>query len=122
MEYFDAFNRVDWQQLALLVGPGYVHHSGEQSRDLAGFIEGATWLRDGFPDLTVEVQDMLCEGDRTAVRAVLRGTHEAPLLGEEPSFRAVALDVITIYRFEDGLIAEDWEMMDEGQLRRELGL
>lgn len=30
------------------------------------------------------------------------------------------LDGITIYRFENGLIAEDWEMMDEGQLRRQI--
>ena len=33
----------------------------------------------------------------------------------EPTGRAVLLDSITMYRFEDGLIAEDWETMDEGQ-------
>jgi len=49
-----------------------------------------------------------------------RGTHRASLLGETPTLRTVALDGITIYRFENGLIAEDWEMMDEQQLRRQI--
>ena len=122
LAYVDAYNRADWQQLALHVSSDYVHHSGEQVRDLDGFIQGSNWFRAGFPDLTVEVEDMVSEGDRTALRFVLRGTHTTSLLGEEPTSRQVALDGITIYRFEDGVIAEDWEMMDEGQLRREIGL
>jgi hypothetical protein len=27
---------------------------------------------------------------------------------------------MTMYRFEDGLIAEDWELMDGDQLRRQI--
>ena len=122
MAYVDAYNRADWKRLALHVSPGYVHHSADQVRDLAGFVEGSNFLRKGLPDLTVEVQDMVSEGDRTVVRFVASGTHVASLLGEEPTHREVVLDGITIYRFQDGVIAEDWEMMDEGQLRRQLGL
>ena len=120
--YVDAYNRADWPQLASYVSPEYIHHSGEQIRDLEGFVAGSEWFRNGFPDLAVEVADVVSEGDRAAMRFVLRGTHTTSLLGEEPTTRAVALDGITIYRFEDGVIAEDWEMMDEGQLRREIGL
>jgi len=120
--YLDAFNRADWAQLSQDVKPGYVHHSADQVLDLDGFIAGAGWLRRGLPDLTAEVQDMLSEGDRTVMRFVLRGTHRASMLGEEVTSQPMALDGITIFRFEDGLIAEDWEMMDEGQLRRLLGL
>ena len=120
--YVDAFNRADWEQLSQHVKPGYVHHSADQLLDLDGFIAGSGWLRQGLPDLTAEVQDMLSEGDRTAMRFLLRGTHRASMLGEEVTLQPIALDGITIYRFEDGLIAEDWEMMDEGQLRRVIGL
>jgi predicted ester cyclase len=121
MAYVDAYNRADWRDLAVHVSPGYVHRSGEQVRDLDGFIEGSKWLRKGFPDFVVEVQDMVSEGDRTAVRFVARGTHLDSLLGEEPTHREVVLDGTTIFRFENGVIVEDWEMMDEGQLRRQIG-
>jgi predicted ester cyclase len=104
------------------VSSRYVHHSGDQTRDLAGFIQRATWLRSGFPELAIEVQGIFGEEVRAAVRFIIRGTHSASLLGEEPTSGEVALDGIMIYRFEDELIAEDWEGTDEGQLRRQPGL
>jgi len=120
--YVDAYNRADWQQLAQYVSSDYVHHSGDQVRDLAGFVDGSVWFRNAFPDLAVEVQDMVTEGDRTAMRFVLRATHRVSVFGEEPTDGDLALDGTTIYRFVDGIIVEDWEMMDEGQLRRQLGV
>jgi steroid delta-isomerase-like uncharacterized protein len=120
--YVNAYNRADWQELGEYVSPGYIHHSGDQIRDLNGFIEGSIWFHNAFPDLRVEVHDMISEGDRVAMRFALRGTHNTSVLGEEPTGREVTLDGTTIFRFEDGVIAEDWEMMDEGQLRRQLGM
>ena len=120
MSYVDTYNRGDWDGLAAYVTPDYIHHSGDQVRDLAGFVRGSLWFRAGFPDFAVEVLDILSDSGRAAMRFVCRGTHQASVLGETPTLRTVALDGITIYRFEDGLIAEDWEMMDEGQLQRQI--
>ena len=120
MSYVDAYNRRDWDQLTAHVSHDYVHHSGDQSLDLAGFIRGAQWFFQGFPDFAVEVMDILSDTGRAAMRFVARGTHHVSLFGETPTLRTVALDGITIYRFENGLIAEDWEMMDEQQLRRQI--
>jgi predicted ester cyclase len=120
MNYVAAYNRGDWDQLGSYVSPGYVHHSGDQTLDLAGFIRGARWFFKGFPDFTVEVMDVVSDSDRLAMRFVGRGTHQESLFGETPTLRAVALDGITIYRFENGVIVEDWELMDEGQLRRQI--
>ena len=120
MSYVDAYNRGDWDRLAAHVSPEYIHHSADQVLDLAGFKQGALWFRKGFPDFAVEVMDILSDTSRAAMRFVARGTHQTSLFGEAPTLRTVVLDGITIYRFEDGLIAEDWEMMDEGQLRRQI--
>jgi len=120
MSYLGTYNSGDLDALDAHVSPGYIHHSGDQVLDLAGFIRGARWFLNGFPDFAVEVVDVLSESDRAAMRFVARGTHQASLFGETPTLRTVALDGITIYRFENGLIAEDWEMMDEGQLRRQI--
>jgi len=120
MSYVGTYNSGDLDGLGAHVSPGYIHHSGDQVLDLAGFIRGARWFRNGFPDFAVEVVDVLSDADRAAMRFVARGTHQASLFGETPTLRTVALDGITIYRFENGLIAEDWEMMDEGQLRRQI--
>jgi predicted ester cyclase len=120
MSYVDTYNRGDWDRLATYVSPEYIHHSGDQSLDLAGFVRGSLWFRAGFPDFAVEVMDILSDAGRAAMRFVARGTHQVSLFGETPTLRTVVLDGITMYRFEDGLIAEDWEMMDEQQLRRQI--
>ena len=53
------------------------------------------------------------EGDHVATRWTLHGTHKG---------RTVTLPGITISRFEDGKIAEDWTVSDNLELLRRLGL
>ena len=119
--YVDAYNSGDWERLDAFVTDDYVHNNGDARLDLAQFKQGAQWIRNGLPDFRIEVEDTVGEGDRVAVRFVGRGTHSGSLAGEVPTSTAVALHGIMIYRFRDGLIAEDWEAMDEGQLLKQIG-
>ena len=116
-----AYNARDDEALDPLVTPAYVHHSNDATLSLAQFKRGAAWFRAGCPDFRIEVQDVVEAGDRAAVRFIATGTHEASLFGEAPSGATLRLHGMTMYRFEDGRIAEDWEFMDEGDLRRQVG-
>jgi predicted ester cyclase len=42
------------------------------------------------------------------------------MFGEPPSSRAVAWLGTTVFTIVDGRIVEDWEVMDEGDLRRQI--
>ena len=66
-----------------------------------------------FPDLSLNVEDQVSEGDKVASRWTLRGTHKG---------RDVELRGIVISRFEDGRIIEDWAASDTMDLVRQLGL
>jgi ketosteroid isomerase-like protein len=66
-----------------------------------------------FPDLRIDVEDQVSEGDRVVSRWTLYGTHRG---------REVRLSGITISRFHDGKIAEDWSTSDTLDLLRQLGL
>jgi predicted ester cyclase len=118
----DTYNRGDWEWLAAHVSPEYINHTRGQTLDWRGSPKAPQWFRSGFPDLTVTVEDILADNDRLAVRFVARRPHQGSLFGERPTFRQVVLDGITIYRFENNVIVEDWEMMDEQQLRTQLDL
>ena len=65
-------------------------------------------LHRAFPDTRHTIEDLIAEGDRVAARITARGTHTGELLGHAPSGRVVAQTSITIYRIEDGRIAERW--------------
>jgi len=65
-----------------------------------------------FPDLEIRVLDQTADGDRVTSRWTLHGTHKG---------RTVTLPGITISRFEDGKIAEEWTVSDNLELLRRLG-
>jgi steroid delta-isomerase-like uncharacterized protein len=116
--YWQAYNAADWDALRGMVADDYVHHSGDaESHDVEFFVSGARGLRAAFPDVHVEVRDMVAEDDRVAVRWVAQATHTGSLFGEEATGRPVAVDGMTVHRVLDGRIAEDWEVMNEGALR-----
>jgi C-1 hydroxylase len=119
--YWQAYNAADWVALREMVTPDYVHHSGDaESHDVEFFVAGAMGLRAAFPDVRVEVREMVAEDDRVAVRWVARATHTGSLFGEPATGRPVTVDGATVYRVVDGRIAEDWEVMNEGALRDQL--
>ena len=121
-QLLDAYNAAEWDRLDDLVLPTYAHHNNALTLNLAQFKGGAAWLRSAVPDFRLEVADEVADGDRVAIRFVGRGTHAGSLFGEPPTRRELALHGQAFYRFENGKVAEDWELMDEGDMRRQVGL
>lgn len=74
-----------------------------------------------FPGYTLDADDMIAEGDRVAVRATFRGTHQGELMGIPPTGKAVAMDLIIIYRIQDGKIVDHWMQTDTMGLLQQLG-
>lgn len=69
-------------------------------------------LRTAFPDLWVEIEDMVAEGDKVVTRQTFHGTHRAEWLGVPATGRAVQWAVIDIIVLEDGKLAEHWAVAD----------
>lgn len=69
--------------------------------------------REAFPDLHMEVEDLIVEGDRVAARLTLSGTHEGVWRGKPPTGRRVRMALMMFFRFENGRIVELWETDDQ---------
>jgi steroid delta-isomerase-like uncharacterized protein len=76
----------------------------------------------GVPDLHVSIEDLVAEGDRVAVRRTYEGTHKGALLGIPPTGKHLHIEGISIFRLEDGKIAEQWEQLDQLSLMQQLGV
>lgn len=104
----------DLGQLADYYHPQFVDHVNEMTfRGHEGARESVAFYRQLFPDLQFEIDDQVAQGDRVASRWTLHGTYRG---------RRVTLRGITISRFEDGLIAEDWGYSDSLSFVKQLGL
>lgn len=75
-----------------------------------------------FPDLHVTVEDQVAEGDKVSTRRTWQGTHQGVYRGVAPTGKHVTWTQISIVRFEDGKVVEDWVVTDEAGLMRQLGL
>jgi predicted ester cyclase len=78
--------------------------------------------REAFPDLRMEIEELLIENDLAATRLTFSGTHMAPWAGAEPSGEHVSMAPMMFFRFEDGKMVELWEVDDQLGFRRQLGL
>lgn len=91
----------------------FVDHVNEMEfRGREGILQSVGLYRAIFPDLRFVVEDQISEGNRVVSRWALHGTHKG---------RAVTLEGVTISRFGDGRIVEDWAFSDTGSLIRQLG-
>ena len=77
-------------------------------------------FRDGFPDVTVEIDELVADGDRVAVATTFTGTHTGSLMGMEPTGRRVSVTGIDIVRVSDGRIVEHRGLTDIAGLMRQL--
>jgi len=65
-------------------------------------------LRPALPDLRVEIDDQVAEGDQVTTRKRVSGTRTGELLGIPATGWEVVIDVIDIVRLRDGKYVEHW--------------
>ena len=65
-----------------------------------------------FPDLTVSIDEVVCEGDAVAVRLGWAGSHQGTFHGQQPSGRRFAVTGSAVYHVIDGRISRAWVELD----------
>lgn len=81
---------------------------------------GPVWKE--WPDHHLEIQDILAEGDRVAMRAIVTATNTGPMLGAKPTGKSTRSHVIATYRIRDGKIAETRVIEDIMTMLHDAGL
>jgi predicted ester cyclase len=121
---FEVWGSGDLDRLDDLVAVDVVHHdpydpNGDQG--LEGMKRTIVLNRTAFPDMRLEVDDQVAEGDKVVTRWRGEMTHLGELGGAAPSGKHATITGITIDRFEDGKIVEAWRSMDTLGLLRGIG-
>lgn len=78
-------------------------------------------FRSAFPGFTTEIEDLVAEGDRVAVRHTHRAVHTGEFAGVPPTGMPIEVPGIEILRVRDGQIVEFWHMDDFLGLMQQLG-
>lgn len=118
-----VINNGDFPVLDEVIHPNYVYRSPDQE------LHGPEALRDlftayrtAFPDLHIEIEELVSSGNRTVISFTLSGTHEGELMGIAATGRQVKISGMTLSHFENGKIVEEWELLDQLTLFQQLGI
>jgi predicted ester cyclase len=80
-------------------------------------------FRASFPDMRMEVVELIAEGDTVVGRFTCSATHLGEWLGHAPTGRRFErVDEVGIFRLRDGRIAQAWSLEDTLSRLRQLGL
>jgi predicted ester cyclase len=80
-------------------------------------------FRAGFPDVHMEIVELIAEGDKVVGRFTCSATHLGEWLGQVPTGRRFErVDEVSIFQFRDGKIAHAWSLEDTLERLKQLGL
>ena len=80
-------------------------------------------FRASFPDLHMEIVELIAEGDKVVGRFTCSATHLGDWLGHPPTGRRFErVDEVAIFRLRDGRIAHAWSLEDTLARLQQLGL
>jgi predicted ester cyclase len=105
----------------MLAPDGLIHGLGADMHGSAEFKQFHAAYRGAFPDIWIQVDDLVAEGDMVAARWSGGGTHGGAGLGLAQTNRAVTFQGMTFARVRDGRIVEGWNSFDELGLLKQIG-
>jgi steroid delta-isomerase-like uncharacterized protein len=98
------------------------HGLGPAALDMAGMKNFYTALWGGFPDLRIEIDELVGEGDKVVWRITASGTHQGTFQGVPATGKSVKFGAHYTFRFENGKIVERWSTLDRLSLLVQLGV
>jgi len=125
-QFTEATNSQDWDAFHDLLTKDFKRHCQATPNVQVNSVEEFIKLQESFvtslPDQKVTTKMLIAEGDKVAAYAIYSGTLSGPM-GEFPATgKSTELNFITIFRIEEGRIAEIWVEWDNLAMLGQLGL
>jgi steroid delta-isomerase-like uncharacterized protein len=122
---YQRINQGDIDGFGDLVSSDFVEHQGGPGFPATkeGTLDFFHALLKAFPDLHMEVEDLIAGGDKAVARVKLTGTHRGEFTGIPATGAPVDLQLIDIMRFDhEGHVCEHWGVADMLTLMQQLGV
>jgi len=104
-----------------LIAEDFVPHTfGPMPPGRDGLRAGMQRAGAGLSEARFEIDDMIAEGDRVAVRVTTSARQTGPFMGLEPTGRRYSIEEIHIFRIRDGQLVEHWHQFDKMGLLQQL--
>ena len=106
-----------------MIAPDCVFHAGDRElRGPSGYQTFFDAYVTAFLDLSIQINDLIAEGDAVVTTYTARGQHSGPLMNVDPTGKQVEVSGVSILRFRDGKMVEGKTLWNEMSLMQQLGV
>jgi len=105
-----AMNAGDFEALKELYSPKFIQHQPGNEKKIrwAGFELGCRIVKQKMPTIRYEVEDIIAEGDKVALRLKAIVTYKETYITGNRGAGKVEFTEMDMFRIKDGRIAEEW--------------
>jgi NAD(P)H-dependent FMN reductase/predicted ester cyclase len=122
--YRDIWSGENLDSADNLIHPEYSIEHADFQDDKKGpdkIKELARDMFEAFPDMETEIEEIIPNQERIAVRWTMRGTHKGSRYGEAPTGKEVEMKGMEFLKFEEGKIKEHNAVSDTLGLKKQIG-
>ncbi len=124
-EFANVTNNADWGAFDSLLSDDFLRHSqatpGAEINSREAFVKLQEAFLESCPDQKITIHMLVAEGDKVAAYATYSGTQTGPLGDLPPKGKFMESKFMTIFRIENGRIAEIWVEWDNLAMLTQLG-
>lgn len=119
----EVFNGHRFEMLDQYMRDDYIQHNQDVPQGKKGFKQFFAIAFKAIPDWHYTIKRIVSEGDFVMLYATTAGTHTGgEWLNHAPTGNKINIDVVDIFRFQEGKIAEHWDVADTFNLFRQVGV
>ena len=107
-----VFVRHDLSRLDECMRDDYIQHNPDVAQGKKGFVDFFTVTFKAIPDFRYTLQKIVAEGDYVFVHSTTTGTHSGTWIDMPATGNKLDFDVVDMFRLQDGMIAEHWDVAD----------
>ena len=121
---YERINAGDIEGFGSLLADDFVEH--EELPGLEPTKDGVQaffhMYRAAFPDLRMEIEDLIVSGEKAVARVRATGTNDGEFMGMPATGKRVDAQLVDIMRFgDDGLAHDHWGVFDAMTMMQQLG-
>ena len=123
----ERLNQLVWNEhktdvIGEIVAERCVMHVGDREfRGRDGYRSFFDAYTGAFPDLSVQINDLIAEDGFVVTSYTARGHHTGPLMGIDPTGKQVKVNGVNIARYQDGKLVESQNLFNEMNLLQQVG-
>ena len=118
--FIKGYNENDYDAVQKLLLQEYYDHSPACARSSTDAINILKIVHNIFPDMEVEIIDLIEENNKVVGRFKFSATHSSNYMGVKPTNKRLEWEAIEIFRIENNKIVESWGYWPDSEIKDKL--